>query len=49
VVGVVVPSELEVIGADATEVVVVGRFVETIAGGCAPELVVDRVAWALGA
>jgi hypothetical protein len=54
VVGVVVPPELEMIGADATEVVVVGRFVETsdgcgVAGGCAPELVVDRVAWALGA
>jgi hypothetical protein len=54
VVGVVVPPELEMIGADATEVVVVGRFVETsdgcgVAGGCAPELVVDHVAWALGA
>jgi len=54
VVGVVVPPELEVIGADATEVVVVGRFVETgegcaIAGGCSPELLVDHVAWALGA
>jgi len=54
VVGVVVPPELEVIGADATEVVVVGRFVETgdgcgVASGCGPELVVDHVAWALGA
>jgi hypothetical protein len=50
VVGVVVPPELEVIGADATEVVVVGRFVEPGDGcrvpyGCRRELVVDHVAW----
>jgi len=54
VVGVVVPPELEMIGADATEVVVVGRFVPSgdgcgAAGDCNPELVVDHVAWALGA
>jgi hypothetical protein len=54
VIGVVVPPELEAIGADATEVVVLGRFVPTGdgcggAGDCATELVVDHVAWALGA
>jgi hypothetical protein len=53
VVGVVVPPELEVIGADATEVVVVGRFVEPGDGcrvrlGCRRELVVDHVAWTSG-
>jgi hypothetical protein len=50
VVGVIVPPGLEMIGADATEVVVVGRFVESGAGcpvpaGCPRELVVDHVAW----
>jgi hypothetical protein len=50
VIGVVVPPELEVIGARATEVVVVGRLVPTsdacdLAGGCDPQLLVDHVAW----
>lgn len=53
VVGVVVPPELEVIGAEATEVVVVGRFSEPgdgcrAPGGCRRELVVDHVAWTPG-
>ena len=53
-VGVVAPPELEMIGADATEVVVVGRFVEVGDGcggpaGCRLELVVDHVAWTPGA
>jgi hypothetical protein len=53
VVGVVVPPELEMIGADSTEVVVVGRFVESgdgcrIPAGCRRELVVDHVAWTPG-
>lgn len=52
-VGVVAPPELEMIGADATEVVVVGRFVEVGDGcggpaGCRRELVVDHVAWTPG-
>jgi hypothetical protein len=38
VIGVVVPPELEIIGAESTEVVVVGHFVDR-------ELVVDHVAW----
>jgi hypothetical protein len=50
VVGVVVPPKLEMIGTDATEVVVVGRFVESGDGcgapaGCRRELLVDHVAW----
>lgn len=50
-IGVVVPRELEMIGADATPVVVIGRFVESGGGcrdpaGCAQELVVDHLAWA---
>jgi len=50
VVGVVVPPELEMIGADATEVVVVGRFVASgdgcrVPADCPRELVVDHVAW----
>jgi hypothetical protein len=50
VIGVVVPPELEVIGARATEVVVVGRLVQTsnacdLAGGCDRELLVDHIAW----
>ena len=53
VVGVVVPPELEMIGTDATEVVVVGRFVDSGDGcrlltGCRRELVVDHVAWTPG-
>lgn len=54
VVGVIVPLELETIGADATQVVVIGRFVDRgdacgVAGGCGLELLIDHVAWALGA
>jgi hypothetical protein len=45
VVGVVVPRELEVIGADATPVVVVGQFVDS---GGPRELVVDYLAWPAG-
>jgi hypothetical protein len=45
VIGVVVPPELEIIGADATPVVVVGRFVES---GGVRELVVDYLGWAGG-
>ncbi|MEO8274302.1 MAG: hypothetical protein ABI620_09570 [Chloroflexota bacterium] len=51
VVGVVMPLELETIGADATQVVVIGRFVESGEGchipssGCRRELLVDHVAW----
>jgi hypothetical protein len=52
-VGVVVPPELELIGGDATPVVVVGHFVHSGGGcgvpaGCARELVVDHLAWAAG-
>jgi len=48
--GVVVPPQLEVIGAGATEVVVVGRFVESGDGcrvptDCPREFVIDHVAW----
>jgi hypothetical protein len=51
VVGVVVPRELEMIGAAATPVVVVGRFVNSGEGCLAPadcrrDLVVDHLAWA---
>lgn len=51
VIGVLVPPELEVIGADATPVVVLAHF--TPSGGCrgprcARELVVDHLAWADG-
>jgi hypothetical protein len=52
VIGVVVPPRLEIIGADATLVVVVGRFESN--GSCAArtacprQLVVDHVAWADG-
>ncbi len=51
---VIVPPELEMLGADATQVVVVGRFVESAAGcgiaaDCPRELVVDHVAWTPGA
>lgn len=53
VVGVIVPPELEAVGTDATQVVVIGRFVEFVYGcslpaGCARELVVDHVAWTPG-
>ena len=53
VIGVVVPRQLEIIGADATPVVVVGRFVESregcrIGAGCQHELVVDHLAWTAG-
>lgn len=53
VVGVVAPRELEVIGADATEVVLIGRFVESgdscrRTAGCSPQLIVDHVAWTQG-
>ena len=53
VVGVVVPAELEVIGAGPVEVVVLGRFVESPdrcgpPGGCKRELVIDYLAWSSG-
>lgn len=53
-VGIIVPMGLEVIGATATEVVVIGRFVETgsrcgLPPGCHRGLVVDHVAWTPGA
>jgi hypothetical protein len=52
VIGVVVPPELEVVGTDATPVVVVGRFVQSPACEhpvlCRRELIVDHVAWAAG-
>jgi hypothetical protein len=53
VVGVVVPRELEMIGADPTPVVVVGRLVDSDGAcrgpaRCARELVVDHLAWAAG-
>ena len=52
--GVLVPSELELPGADAREVVVLGHFVESTDGcalsaGCSRELVVDHLAWTPGA
>jgi hypothetical protein len=48
--GVVVPPELEMIGAPATPVVVIGRFVDISDGcplpvGCEVGLLVDHVAW----
>jgi hypothetical protein len=43
VVGVVVPPQLEMVGADPTEVVIVGRFVPS-----GDELLVDHVAWTPG-
>lgn len=53
-VGIIAPLELETIGNDATEVVVLGRFVEAVPGCrggdlCARQLVVDHVAWTPGA
>ncbi len=52
--GVMVPPELEMIGGDATEVVVVGAFMESgegcgIPAGCTTELVVYHLAWTGGA
>ena len=52
--GVVAPPELEVVGAAATEVVVIGRFVESLDGcrtpsPCPIQLVVDHVGWTPGA
>jgi hypothetical protein len=54
VVGVMVPPELEAVGTGPTEVVGVGRFVRSgencdVSPGCAPELLVDHVAWTSGA
>lgn len=51
--GVKVPPELEVVGADARQVVVLGRLVPGVPGcervdGCSRELVVDHVAWTPG-
>jgi hypothetical protein len=43
VVGVIMPPQLEMVGADPTEVVIVGRF-----AGSGAELVVDHVAWTPG-
>jgi hypothetical protein len=49
-VGIIVPPGIEVIGADSTEVIVLGRFVESgdecqVPAGCSRRLVVDHVAW----
>lgn len=54
VVGVIVPRDLETVGSDATQVVVIGRLVKSGDGceapaGCRRELVVDHVAWTPGA
>jgi hypothetical protein len=51
VIGVIAPLELEMIGGDATEVVVIGRFVDSgdacgPVAGCRRVLVVDHVGWA---
>ncbi len=51
--GVVAPLELEIVGGDATEVIVIGHFTESGDGcgdsyGCRRELVIDYVAWAPG-
>lgn len=53
VIGVIVPRELEMVGAPATPVVVLGRFVPSgdacpDEASCARQLVVDHVAWANG-
>jgi hypothetical protein len=49
VVGVIAPLELEKVGEDATEVVILGRFVEPDRGcraaNCPRVLLVDHVAW----
>jgi hypothetical protein len=54
VIGVIAPLELERIGSDMTEVVIIGRFVPSGDGcgtsaGCRRELVIDHVAWTPGA
>jgi hypothetical protein len=54
VVGVIMPLELEAIGTDATQVVVLGRFGKIGDGcrtgvGCSRELLLDHVAWTPGA
>lgn len=48
--GVIMPLDLETVGANATQVVVLGRFAKSSDGcrtgvGCSRELVVDHVAW----
>ena len=53
-VGVVMPQEIEVVGASSTEIVVLGKFVAPSAGcvflaGCGGDFVVDHVAWTLAA
>lgn len=53
-VGIIAPPELELVGMDATEVVVVGRFVGfgdgcRVLATCRRELVIDHVAWTSGA
>lgn len=50
VVGVIMPLDLETVGTDATQVVVIGRFGKSSDGcrsgvGCSRELLVDHVAW----
>lgn len=50
VVGVIMPLDLETVGTDASQVVVIGRFGKTSEGcrngvGCSRELLVDHVAW----
>lgn len=54
VVGVIMPPELEMVGAGATEVVVVGRLVKPgggclVALACPGELLIDHVAWTASA
>lgn len=49
-IGVVMPPDIEVIGASSTEIVVLGRFVPRRAGcvflgGCGRDFIVDYVAW----
>lgn len=49
-IGVVMPPEIEVVGADSMEVVVLGRFVPRQAGclflrGCGRDFIVDHIAW----
>jgi len=52
VIGVIVPLQLEIVGGESTEVVVLGRLVEpgaacpaTVRAACRPELLVDHIAW----
>ena len=52
VIGVIVPLQLEVIGGESRQVVVLGRFVEpgaacatTVLTACRRELLVDHIAW----